>query len=151
MKLAVLALAAVLAAGGAGRAWAQSAEADAAGKETAAAPEALPEIFVEEAKSPFLKGLRRFEIVTFGAFPIMLFYTNIGFDLSRYIRSGYDSYYAPWPVKNEYSYKPSESEILVSIGTAALLSIGVGALDAILRSARARKARRAPPARVDSP
>lgn len=127
-----------------GRLWAQSGDAQ---TPTAGV---LPGPFVEEGASPFLQGLRRFEIITFGAFPIMLFYTNIGYDLSRYIRSGYDSYYAPWPMKSEYSYEASTSEILVSIGTAALLSVGVGAIDAIIRAIRSRDGRRGP-GRVDSP
>ncbi len=113
------------------------------------APGALPDAFVPEDRSPFRKGLRRFEIVAFGSFPIMLFYANLGFDLSRYARSGYDPYYAPWPFKSEYSYKPSTPEILASVGTAALLSVGVGALDAVIRASRAR--RTGGPARVDSP
>jgi len=115
-----------------------------------AAPGALPGAFVEEDRSPFLTGLRRFEIVSFGAFPIMLFYANLGFDLARYARSGYDPYYAPWPLKSEYSYKPTTPEILASIGTAALLSVGVGTLDAVIRASRARRAA-AREARVDSP
>jgi len=114
-----------------------------------AAPDALPGAFVPEDRSPFLTGLRRFEIVAFGAFPIMLFYSNLGFDISRYARSGYDPFYAPWPLKSEYSYKPTTPEILASIGTAALLSVGVGALDAVIRASRTRKA--AAKARVDSP
>lgn len=114
-----------------------------------AAPEALPGAFVQEDRSPFLTGLRRFEIIAFGAFPIMLFYSNLGFDISRYARSGYDPFYAPWPFKSEYSYKPSTPEILASLGTAALLSVGVGTLDAVIRASRARKA--AVRARVDSP
>lgn len=117
---------------------------------TAAAPGALPGAFVEEDRSPFLTGLRRFEIVSFGAFPIMLFYSNLGFDISRYARSGYDPFYAPWPLKSEYSYKPTTPEILASIGTAALLSVGVGTLDAIIRASRVRRAA-ARGARVDSP
>mgnify|MGYP000938560030 FL=1 len=114
-----------------------------------AAPGALPGAFVPEDRSPFLTGLRRFEIVAFGSFPIMLFYANLGFDISRYARSGYDPFYAPWPLKNEYSYKPSTREILASIGTAALLSVGVGTLDAVIRASRDRKA--GGRARVDSP
>lgn len=112
-------------------------------------PGALPGAFVPEDRSPFLTGLRRFEIIAFGSFPIMLFYSNLGFDLSRYARSGYDPYYAPWPFKSEYSYRPSTPEILASIGTAALLSVGVGVLDAVIRASRARRAGGA--ARVDSP
>jgi len=140
----ILAAAAVLSFLGAGKAGAQSAEVQVPN------PRVLPGPFVEEEKSPFLKGLRRFEIVSFGAFPIMLFYSNIGFDLSRYIRSGYDSYYAPWPLKSEYSYQASDSEILASIGTAVLLSIGVGTVDAIIRAIRSRSERESS-VRVDSP
>jgi len=142
--LLILTTAVVLASVCGRQVWAQSGEAQ------APAPGALPGPFIEEEKSPFLKNLRRFEIVAFGAFPIMLFYTNVGFDLSRYIRSGYDSYYAPWPLKNEYSYQASTSEILASIGTAALLSLSVGTVDAIIRAIRSRNVRDSQ-VRVDSP
>lgn len=115
----------------------------------AAAPSALPGAFVQEDRSPFLTGLRRFEIVSFGAFPIMLFYSNLGFDISRYVRFGYDPFYAPWPFKSEYSYKPSTPEIVASIGTAVVLSVGIGALDAIIRASRVRRS--SSRSRVDSP
>jgi hypothetical protein len=43
-------------------------------------------------------------------------------------------------MKSEYSYEASTSEIHVSIGTAALLSVGVGAIDAIIRYSLPRRA-----------
>lgn len=144
----ILAAALILSAGGG--AWAQGSSSPQLSSKQEAAPGALRGPFVEEEKAPFLKGLRRFEIIAFGSFPIMLFYANLGFDLSRYIRSGYDAYYAPWPLKSEYSYSASTSEILSAIGTAALLSVGVGTLDAIIRSIR-KSGRRERPPRVDSP
>ena len=147
-RASLLALAAILAT--ATRAWGQGIQPPPEQSDQRAAPEALPGAFIEEDQSPFLTGLRRFEIIAFGSFPIMLFYSNVGFDLSRYIRSGYDPYYAPWPVKSEYSYQASTPELLASIGTAALLSVGIATLDAVIRASRVRRAA-GRPARVDSP
>jgi hypothetical protein len=102
------------------------------------APGALPGPFVEEEKAPFLKNLRRFEIVSFGAFPVMLLYMNLGYEAVEYIRYG------------SYSNDLTDSQTLCSIGIACALSLGVGAVDAIIRAIRSHGKREALP-RVDSP
>ena len=88
-------------------------------------------------------ALRRFEIVALGSYPIMLFYTGLGFDLSAYIGSGYDPSRAPWPFKNEYSAELSDSERLQRLGTAALASLFVAGLDAAIHEVRLRREERA--------
>lgn len=88
-------------------------------------------------------ALRRFEIVALGSYPIMLFYTGLGFDLSAYIGSGYDPSRAPWPFKNEYSAELSDSERLARLGTAALASVLVAGIDAVIREAGHRREERA--------
>lgn len=115
-----------------GRVHAQSED----GAQTAAA--VLPGPFVEEESSPFLKGLRRFEIVSFGSFPITLLYTNWGFRIADYVRHG------------SYSEDSSDSATFRSVGIACALSVGIGVLDAVIRAIRGRETRNSSP-RVDSP
>jgi hypothetical protein len=90
-------------------------------------------------ENPFM----RFEIVSLGSFPIMIFYTGFAFDLALYIENGYDSYYAPWPFANSYSYSANLSEtdrekrILVALGGCAV----VGIIDAIIHANKIKRAR----------
>lgn len=102
----------------------------------------LPDSYGQEGKARE-NPLRRFEIVALGSYPIMLFYTGLGFDLSAYIGSGYDPSRAPWPFKNEYSAELSDSERLVRLGTAALASVVVAGVDAAIREAGRRREERA--------
>jgi len=127
------------------------AAAEAAPASAAAAPAArgsvlaagvLPAAYGQEGKGRE-NALRRFEIVALGSYPIMLFYTGLGFDLSAYIGSGYDPSRAPWPFKNEYSAELSDSERLQRLGTAALASLFVAGLDAAIHEVRLRREERA--------
>ena len=102
----------------------------------------LPAAYGQEGKGRE-NALRRFEIVALGSYPIMLFYTGLGFDLSAYIGSGYDPSRAPWPFKNEYSAELSDSERLQRLGTAALASLFVAGLDAAIHEVRLRREERA--------
>ena len=102
------------------------------------APGALPPGFENKKReNPF----RRFEIIALGAFPIMLFYTDIGFDIHNYISNGFDYRYAPWPFKNSsYSIEPDEGELYLRIGVAAGISFVFAGVDAAIRAIRAKKA-----------
>jgi len=91
---------------------------------------ALPEPYTSDEFPSWAAGLRRFEIISLGAFPILLFYTRFGLDLKRYAEHGFDAEYAPWPFKNENSYAVTDDEQMISIATAAGLSLTFGALDA---------------------
>lgn len=109
-------------------AWSQSATANTA----AAAPavSALPEPYTKDEFPAWASGLRRFEIISLGAFPVLLFYTRFGFDFKRYAENGFDATYAPWPFKTENSYAMTDDEQLISVAAAAGLSLAFGALDA---------------------
>lgn len=96
----------------------------------------LPEPYGAEEFSPWAYSLRRFEIVSLGAFPILLFYSRIALDMGRFAGNGFDSSYAPWPFRNEFSYKPDASEQWLAVKVAFGLSLGVGALDYFLVSRR---------------
>jgi hypothetical protein len=127
MRVLALALAFALAAGSA--CWAQ-----------AAAPNPLPEPYGKEEFPDWAFSLRRLEIVSLGALPVALFYTRFVFDFSRYTRSGFDSSYAPWPFKNEYSYRPSAQEQRDVFLSAALVSLSLGFIDAIIVNAKQARA-----------
>jgi len=114
-------------------AWTQSATSSSSSSATSVS--ALPEPYTKDEFPSWAVGLRRFEIITLGAFPILLFYTRLGFDLKRYVDSGFDSNgfdksYVPWPFKNENSYEASDEEQILSVKTAAGLSLAFGVLDA---------------------
>ena len=96
-----------------------------------AAVSALPEPYRKDEFPSWLSGARRFEIISLGAFPILLFYTRLAFDLRRYVNNGFQSTYAPWPFRNEYSYEPSDDEQVLSLLAAAGLSLAFGTVDAL--------------------
>lgn len=96
------------------------------------AAESLPEPYGPGEFPPWLDAARRFEIVSLGAFPILLFYTRFASDAARYVRNGFDAEYAPWPFKDEQSYEPSDDEQWKSVLTAAGLSVAFAAVDAII-------------------
>jgi hypothetical protein len=96
----------------------------------------LPEPYGTEEFPLWTYSLRRFEIVSLGAFPVLLFYSRIALDAGRYVGSGFDSSYAPWPFRNEFSYTPDSDEQWLAVKVAVGLSIGVGLLDQLLLARR---------------
>lgn len=105
----------------------------AAGQSTpTVSPAAVPEPYTKDEFPAWAIGVRRFEIVSLGAFPILLFYTRFAADLQRYIANHFDGAFVPWPFKNENSYTPTDSEQISYVLTAAGLSLAFGAIDAIL-------------------
>lgn len=92
----------------------------------------LPEPYTKDEFPTWLNSLRRFEIISLGAFPILLFYTRLTMDATRYAQNGFSTMYAPWPFKNENSYTPSNDEQLKSVLVAGGLSLVFGAIDAFL-------------------
>jgi hypothetical protein len=103
-------------------------------------PKALPEPYRSTEFPDWLLALRRFEIISLGAFPIMLFYSRVLLDAGRFIINGFDAQYAPWPFKNELSYNPVASEQWLAVGLAGGLATTVGIIDFLLVDARRRKA-----------
>lgn len=96
------------------------------------AENALPEPYKASEFPEWLNLTRRFEIIAVGVFPIMLFYTRFSFDMYRYISNGFDSVYAPWPFKNEFSYKPTDSEQYQSVMIAGIASLIFAGVDIFL-------------------
>lgn len=96
----------------------------------------VPEPYTADEFPSWAIGVRRFEIISLGAFPILLFYARVGYDLQRYVTNDFNAIYAPWPFKNESSYIPATEEQLQSVITAAGLSLTLAAIDAILLAIR---------------
>ncbi|MGA2547698.1 MAG: hypothetical protein ABSF43_14190 [Rectinemataceae bacterium] len=116
----------------------QEAPARIAAAQPAAQDDAIPLAISEKPENPY----SRFEIVSLGSFPIMLFYTGFVFDLGRYAANNFDSSYAPWPFQSAYSVALSDSDRLTRIGAALGASMVVGAIDAYLHAAKLKKAKR---------
>lgn len=92
----------------------------------------LPEPYKASEFPEWLNLTRRFEIIAIGVFPIMLFYTRFSFDMYRYVSNGFDASYAPWPFKNEFSYKPADSEQYQSVIIAGIASLIFAGVDTFL-------------------
>ncbi|HEY9055212.1 MAG TPA: hypothetical protein VIO60_10385 [Rectinemataceae bacterium] len=78
--------------------------------------------------------LGRLAIVSAGALPFAVFYTDFAFDAGRFLVSGFDVQYAPWPFKNQYSAAVDTTERFIRLGVSAALSLAVGLVDLIVLS-----------------
>jgi hypothetical protein len=85
------------------------------------------------------KDLRRGEIVAFGSFPFMYFFSNFGFDAYRWVNNGNDMRYAPWPFNSAGTVGKTTDEKFITLGIAAGGSILIALIDhGIMRYKRNR-------------
>lgn len=89
-----------------------------------------PSIPSEKRKTAAVVG--RLVVTGLGALPFTLFYANFVFDAVRFVGNGFDSQYAPWPFKNQYSAEVTVSETFIRLGVALGLSAAIGLLDMIV-------------------
>jgi len=82
---------------------------------------------------------RRFEIIALGAFPLLLMYVDLGFDIGRYFANGFDSRYAPWPFKGDDAIDPDANELYLRIAVAGGASLAFAGADAVIRALRYRE------------
>ncbi len=61
--------------------------------------EQVPEEYDEQEFSPFLRDLRRAEIIMIGTFPLTLFLSLEVYDFYRFANHDWDRAYAPWPFR----------------------------------------------------
>ena len=88
------------------------------------------------------KDLRRGEIVAFGSFPFMYFFTNFGYDSYRYAVNGWDRRYAPWPLKAAGAEETTQREKIITLGIAAGGAVLIAFIDyGIVRYKRNRQER----------
>lgn len=85
-----------------------------------------PEEYNEQEFSPFLRDLRRAEIVMLGTFPVTLFLSLETYDIYRYAASGGATEYAPWPFRPPgavgYTQKENLGVFLAAVSTSVLIA-----------------------------
>jgi hypothetical protein len=96
----------------------------------------------------WVRDLRRAEIIAFGSFPFMMFFSIMGMDLYRSATHDWDSQYYPWPAKGPGAIEMNTDEHLLTLGIAATGSLIFALADhLIVRYKRARAERQ----RLDLP
>lgn len=65
------------------------------------------------------KDLRRAEIIAFGSFPFMYFFSNFAFDSYRFAAHGWNRRYAPWPLTSSAAIEKTKEEKFITLGIAA--------------------------------
>ena len=85
------------------------------------------------------KDLRRVEIVAFGSFPIMYFFSNFGYDAYRWSNHNNDMRYAPWPFNSAGTIEKTKDERITTLGIAAGGAVLIALIDyGIMRYKRSR-------------
>ncbi|MDR0908921.1 MAG: hypothetical protein LBM77_04060 [Spirochaetaceae bacterium] len=90
----------------------------------------------EPQTSPFLKGLRRGEIIFFGSLPFAQIISGLSVDLYRMGTHDWDSAYAP--IVGSVSHTTKEN--MASIGIGAGISLVVAVVDFFIHDAKTKKA-----------
>ena len=80
------------------------------------------------------KDLRRAEIVAFGSFPFMYFFSNFGVDTYRWATHGNNMRYAPWPFNSAATIEKKNDEKFLTIGIAAAGAVLVALIDYAIMS-----------------
>ena len=107
----------------------------------------LPSIMESNAPQ-WVKDLRRWEIVTFGAIPFAMFTATFGMDMYRWQQAnGLDfseegRRYAPWPLKSAGAIAMDNREQELTITIAAGISVAVGVTDLVIVLIKRAKARK---------
>jgi hypothetical protein len=101
-----------------------------------------PKEYEKEEFPPFLRALRRGEIILFGTFPISLFLTFEVYDLGRYFAYGQQLAYAPWPFRppNAEAYSSEDNRNVLLI--AASVSLALAITDYVIGRVIAKRAAR---------
>ena len=75
------------------------------------------------------KDIRRGEIVAFGSFPFMYFFSNFAIDIYRCANNGWDRRYAPWPFDSAGSIGKDQDEKILTLGVAAGSAVAIALID----------------------
>jgi len=105
--------------------------------------------FFDLGSSPqWVRDLRRWEIVAFGAIPFAMFMASFAVDMYRWNKangmdfSNVGRRYAPWPLKSAGAIAMSSKEIKTTLIIAAGLSVTVAFTDLIITQIKRSKARK---------
>ena len=106
--------------------------------------------YEKEEFHPILLDLRRAEIIAFGTFPFTVLFTTVFYDVFRYFYNGMESAYLPWPFKDSSTAVAiTNNEYMMLLGVSAGISVGIAAVDFVLRKAlKKRRERREAEARA---
>jgi hypothetical protein len=80
----------------------------------------------------WVRDLRRGEIIAFGSFPFMMFFSIMGMDLYRSATHNWDSRYYPWPAKGPGAIDMDTDEHLLTLGIAATGALAVALADHLI-------------------
>lgn len=98
-----------------------------------AAAEPVP--YREEEFPGWMQDLRRAEIIAFGSFPFVVFFSTMYYDVYRYFSHGCSSSYLPWPFKDSSTAAAvTNDELKMLVAVSAGISAGVAAVDWIFRT-----------------
>ena len=95
-------------------------------------PTPTPAPYTADEFPPWLVTLRRSEIIFFGSLPFSFLFAFEGVEIGRYVASGYDPNYSPWPVRSANPPPYSGVEQAWIIGSAFVISAVAAAVDFII-------------------
>jgi hypothetical protein len=81
---------------------------------------------------PWVKDLRRAEIVAFGAFPFTVFAASFFMDTYRFANNSWDMRYAPWPLTSSGAVDRTEDEQIMLLSVAAAGSLVIALADFLI-------------------
>jgi hypothetical protein len=99
-----------------------------------------PQEYGEEEFSPFLKALRRGEIVMLGSLPFSLFFTLEVYDTYRWIDHDFDSEFTPWPFRRPGAASYTKQESIGVFVSALTVSCLIAVADFVFGKLRERSA-----------
>jgi hypothetical protein len=85
------------------------------------------------------RQLRRAEIITFGAFPFAFFLSTFVVDTIRWGSNGWNTRYAPWPIKSAGAIPMEDEQYGMTIGIAVGVSVTIALVDFLILKIRQRK------------
>ena len=78
-------------------------------------------------------ALWRIAVISAGSLPFTIFYCDFIFDSVGYVSSGFNSAYAPWPFRSQYSASISTQERFERLGVSAAMSLCIGILGTLIK------------------
>lgn len=111
-------------------------------EESVAPPAHTPAPYKEEEFPRWLRDLRRAEVILIGSIPFTMFFTFETYDTYRYVSSGLDPYYAPWPFRPGSAQVYTTQEKVGIVVSALSLSLLIAAADYLIGRINERSPRR---------